>query len=416
MLRRLPIESTQPLVVFALTRIAVALAALLAIIVLGFPYGGRGISVIAAIGLPWAVGVLLVARRNPELTLHPLVAAGDVAVLLAIELIVPEAYGATRFTALFVLAAHAHFQGERRGLAIALAGSSALVAGTALRGDTPLDGEMLAFYEIVFVLSAAAAGAVVGSLRTAESASRLRARSLSRRTIQAESDVRRRVAEAIHDGPLQELIGLDMILGSAAKAAAEGRGEEAAALLDDARELAERNIGALRDEIVDLGPYAFEELSFDTAIEHCIPVWRRRYRFEVMAAIERIDLSSDIAGDLFRITQEAVVNAGRHAEAEAVSISLRTVGSEVELRVTDNGHGFPEIGPLNASEPGHLGLASMRERAELIDGTLDIETSSRGTRVLVRAPLPAPSAPGSRSDGPSRRAARGRRGRSSTAG
>jgi two-component system, NarL family, sensor kinase len=387
MLKRLPIESTQPVVVFAATRVAVALAALMAIVVLGFPYDGRGVAVVVGIGLPWSVAILLVARRNPEAALHPLVAAGDVAVLLAIELIVPEAYGATRFTALFVLAAHAHFQGERRGLAISLAGSTVLVAGTAARGDTPLTGEVLEFYEVVFILSAVAAGVVVGSLRTAESASRLRARSLSRRTIQAESEVRRRVAEAIHDGPLQELIGLDMILGSAAKAASEGRGDEAAALLDDARELAERNIRALRDEIVDLGPYAFEELSFDTAIEHCIPIWKRRYRFEVMAAIERVQLPKDMAGDLFRIAQEAVVNAGRHADAEAVSISLRTVGSEVELRVTDNGHGFPDNSPLDASEPGHLGLASMRERAELLDGTLAIDTSDLGTRVLVRAPL-----------------------------
>jgi two-component system, NarL family, sensor kinase len=388
MLRRLPIESGQPLVVFAAARVVVVAVALLAIVVLGFPYDGRALAVLGGFGLPWSVGLLLVTRRNPETALHPLVAAGDVAMLLGIELVAPETYGATRFTALFVLAAHAHFQGERRGMAIALGGSTALVAGTAVRGDTPLDGDTLAFYETVFVLSAAAAGLVVGRLRTAESASRLRARSLSRRTLQAEGEVRRRVAEAIHDGPVQELIGLDMILSSARKAAADGRRDVAAALLDDAREVAERNIRALRDEIVDLGPYAFEELGFGTAIENCIPVWKRRYRFELMAAIERIELPSEMAGALFRIAQEAVVNAGRHAEADAVSISLRTVDSDVELRVTDNGRGFPEASPLDASEPGHLGLASMRERAELLDGTLDVETSERGTRVLVRAPLP----------------------------
>jgi two-component system NarL family sensor kinase len=391
MLRRLPIESAQPLVTFAVARLAVALAALAALIVLGFPSGGRGIVVVAGLGLPWTLGLLYAVRRNPEAVLNPVVAAGDVAVLVAVELLVPEAYGATRFTALFVLAAHAHFQGERRGLAIALGGSLALVAATVVRGDPPLDGEVLAFYEIVFVLSAAAAGAVVGSLRTAESASRLRARRLSRRTIQAESEVRRRVAEAIHDGPVQELIGLDMILASARRAAEDGRREQAAALLDDARQLAERNIRALRDEIVDLGPYAFEELGFDVAIENCIPVWKRRYRFEVMATIERIELPPEMAGDLFRIAQEAVVNAGRHSGADAVSISLRTLDSEVELRVTDNGHGFGEANPLGASEPGHLGIASMRERAELLDGRLEIESSERGTRVLVSAPLPQPA-------------------------
>jgi two-component system NarL family sensor kinase len=388
MLRRLPIGSAQPLVVFAAARLAVALAALVALVMLGFPYAGRGVAVVAGLGLPWTLALLVIARRKPEAALHPLVAFGDLAVLVVVELVVPEAYGATRFTALFVLAAHAHFQGERRGFAIALAGSCALVAATVLRGDTPLDGEVLAFYEIVFVLSAGAAGAVVGSLRTAETAGRLRARDLSRRTMQAESLVRRRVAEAIHDGPVQELIGLDMILSSAGKAATEGRGEEAAALMDEARALTERNIRTLRDEIVDLGPYAFEELGFANAIEHCIPVWRRRYRFEVMAAIERIELPPSMAGDLFRIAQEAVANAGRHAEAEAVSISLRTVDSDVELRVTDNGKGFDGSTPLPSMKPGHLGLASMRERADLLEGRLEIESSDRGTRVLVRAPLP----------------------------
>jgi signal transduction histidine kinase len=246
---------------------------------------------------------------------------------------------------------------------------------------------VLGLYETVFVVSSLATALVVGTLRTAESASRMRARGLSRRTIQAESEVRRRVAEAIHDGPVQELIGLDMILSAARGAAEEGRSEEAAKLIEAARQLAATNVQALRDEIVDLGPYAYHELTFDAAIEHCIPIWRRRYGFEVMAAIERVDLPRDMAGDLFRIAQEAVVNAGRHAHARAVSISLRTVDSNIELRVTDNGHGFQNADPLPAWEPGHLGLASIRERAELLDGRLEIETSDRGTKVLVLAPL-----------------------------
>jgi signal transduction histidine kinase len=65
------------------------------------------------------------------------------------------------------------------------------------------------------------------------------------------------------------------------------------------------------------------------------------------------------------------------------------IDSEVELRVTDNGNGFGDADPFSlAPPPGHLGIASMRERAALLDGSLDIESSDRGTRVLVRAPLP----------------------------
>jgi two-component system NarL family sensor kinase len=389
-MRRIPIESAAPIVVFAIARLAVAVVALAAVTVVDFPDQDAAGVVLGVFAL-WSTAVLAVARREPDRVTSPLVAAGDFALLLALELAAPDAIGAVRLAALFLIAAHAHFQGERRGLAVAAIGSTLLVAGSVLRGEPPVDSDILAFDEAVFILSALATALVVGLLRTSESASRLRARGLSRRTMQAESEVRRRVAESLHDGPVQELIGLDMILSAARNAAANGRGDEAAGLIDEARELGMRNLRALRDEIVDLGPYAFREISVEIAIENCLPVWRRRYGFEVGLAIERIDMPPDMRGHIFRIAQEAVVNAGRHAEANAVSISLRTVGSQVELRVTDDGHGFNGTDPLSDGEPGHLGLASMRERAELMDGTLDIESSERGTRVLVLAPLGAPS-------------------------
>jgi two-component system, NarL family, sensor kinase len=390
-MRRIPIASARPIVVFAIARLAVATVALAAVAVVDFPDQAEAGGVLAAF-VAWSVVLLGVARREPDRLAHPFVAAGDFALLLALELAAPDAVGAVRLAALFLIAAHAHFQGEQRGLAVAAIGSTGLVVGSALRGDAPFDSDVLAFYEAVFLLSALATAVVVGLLRTSESASRLRARGLSRRTMQAESEVRRRVAESIHDGPVQELIGLDMILSAARNAAENGRDEEAAGLIDEARELGMRNLRALRDEIVDLGPYAFREMSFDTAIENCLPVWQRRYGFEVGLAIERIDLPPEMAGDLFRIAQEAVVNAGRHAEARAVSVSLRMVGSCVELRVADDGHGFDGDDPFGSAAPGHLGLASMRERAELMDGTLDVASSERGTRVLVLAPLQAPGA------------------------
>lgn len=388
MFRRLPIESAQPIVVFAVARLAIVVAALLALVVLGFPYEGKAAAVIGGLGVPWAVLCVVTARREPERLLSPVVPAVDLVILLTLELVAPDTYGAVRAAALFLIAAHAHFQGETRGTMIALVGSVALVSASAVRGDSPLPGDLHAFYETVFVLSALATGVVVGTLRTAESASRLRARSLSRRTIQAEAEGRRRVAEALHDGPVQELIGLDMMLGSARKAAHDGRADDATRLLDEAREVTERNIRVLRDELVELGPYAFEELTFQTAIENCLPIWNRRYGVDVLVAIDPIELPSDVSGVLFGIAQEAVVNALRHAGAKTVSLSLRTVDSSLELRVTDDGEGFRDSDPLGAAEPGHLGLAMMRERAELLDGSLEIETSERGTRVLVLLPLP----------------------------
>jgi two-component system NarL family sensor kinase len=387
-MRRIPIESAGPIIVFAAARLALAIVAFASVIIVGFPYQGRAAAVLAVF-IGWSAALLWTAQRQPARALYPIVAVVDFTLLLVLELLVPDALLGVRLAALFLVAAHAHFHGERRGLMIAVPSSVALVVGSAIRGDAPVDSDVLGFYEAVFLLASVATAVVVGLLRTSESTSRLRARSLSRRTMQAESEVRRRVAESIHDGPVQELIGLDMILSAAGS---EADGQRVGDLIDEARDLVSRNIRALRDEIVELGPYAFQELTFDTAIEACLPVWQRRYGFEVRLAIERVELSPEMAGDLFRIAQEAVVNAGRHAEASRVEISVRTVDdAQIELRVADDGHGFNGNNVFGSTEPGHLGVASMRERAELMDGELTIESSDRGTRVMVVAPLKTPA-------------------------
>jgi signal transduction histidine kinase len=391
MLRANPTASVRPVSEFAIGRLCVTLAGLAAMLVLSVPDDGLAFAAVAAVAIGWATVVLAISLRSPDLGASPMVAVGDFAVLVAVELAAPETYGGVRFAALFLTAAHAQIQGERLGPVIGLMGAGSLVLATALSGDAPLSGHVLTFYEAGFVICSLASGVIVGRLRTAESVSRLRAIALTRRTLEAESEVRRRTAEAIHAGPVQELIGLDMVLMSARKAVSEGRSDDAARLLADARVVAERSVGSLRDEMVDLGP-ASQELSFDTALAHCVRVWKRRYGFEVMLAVEDLDLPGQVEGELFRIAQEAVVNAGRHAEAKGVSISLRSVDSTVELRVADDGHGFdPDGDGLQMSKAGHIGLASMRERAELLRGELDIESSERGTRVLVRVPLPKPA-------------------------
>ena len=387
MLRRLPIESSQPLVVFAGARVLLVVVALAVVLVVDVPDGGSMAVVLAAVALPWSLLVLAAAARDADAALNPLIWVGDFAVLVVLDTVTPEAYAAVRFLALFLIAVHSHFQGERRGVAIAGLGVAALIVTTAVGDEAPASGGLLAFYESLFALAALATAVVVGRLRTTESASRLRARGLSRRTLRSEGEVRRRVAESIHDGPVQELIALDMMLSAAEQAAASGDRARSRQLIEEGRELAARNVQALRDEILDLGPYAFEELSFATAVENCIPVWKRRYGFEVMATLEKIELPAEMAGNLFRITQEAVINAGRHAEAQAVSITLRRIDRELELRITDNGGGFTGEDPLGLAEPGHLGIASIRERAEMMDGRFELESSALGTKALVRVPL-----------------------------
>jgi signal transduction histidine kinase len=138
---------------------------------------------------------------------------------------------------------------------------------------------------------------------------------------------------------------------------------------------------------VSLGPFAIDELTLDTALEQCAPAWSRRYGMPVRLDMEDVDLPNDICGSLFGIAQEAVANAGRHSGASEVTVSVRKQDGHVELRVIDDGDGFDEQAALASDEPGHIGLVTMRERAEMIDGDLVIESDRKGTMVLARAPL-----------------------------
>jgi len=382
---RPPIDSMRPVVSFAVVRLLLPVAALLADAILGFPEGAALPVILAAAAIPWAVAVLYLARRDPASALTPFIAAGDLVVIAAVQLAAPETYVATHFVALLFIGAHAHFQGQRRGVAIAAFGAALMIGATIIRPG-PIRGDQLAFYETVFAVSCFAIAAVIGELRGVETAGRLRARELSRRTIVGEDEVRRHVADFIHDGPVQELIGVDLMLQGAQKAADRGDVARTNELIGQARELAEGNIRALRDEIVNLGPYAFEELSFEIAVERCIPVWRRRYGCDVTVDAD-VDLEPQVANDLFRITQEAVANACKHGESRDVAVTLEDRGAHAILRVTDNGKGFGDVDPLGPPfQPGHIGLASMRERTEMLAGSLDIATSPGKTEVIVRVP------------------------------
>jgi signal transduction histidine kinase len=90
---------------------------------------------------------------------------------------------------------------------------------------------------------------------------------------------------------------------------------------------------------------------------------------------------------VYRIAQEALTNTIKHARASQVALELNGGPRELVLQVSDNGVGF-EAG--NGPVPGHLGLRSMQERAATLGGTVSVESApARGTRVLVRIPVPA---------------------------
>jgi two-component system, NarL family, sensor kinase len=397
-LQRLPTESRRPMVVFALARLTLTLAALLILAVLGFPYGGAMATVLGAVAVPWSLLSLYLARSRPDAALNPLIALVDIAVLATVQLVAPETYGAVRFLALALLAVHAHFQGERIGIAVATIAVVGLVLPTLVRepGEDAIREELLILYEVTFAVATLVTVWLIGRFRTAESASRLRAQELTRRTLRGENEVRRKLSQALHDGPVQELIGLGMTLAAADAAVEEDDRPQVSALIHEAREITNRNVRALRDEMLDLGPYAYDEISYEAAVERCLPVWERRFEISTTLHVEPLELPSAFEGELFRITQEAVANAARHGQADTVAISLAGEDGMAVMTVADDGKGFGNVDPLGAVEPGHIGLASIRERAELMRGRLHIESTDRGSTVTVTVPLPRPGRRGVR--------------------
>ena len=125
------------MLVFAATRVAATLVVLIAVLVLALPDDVEAAVVLGGLALPWTVAVFILARRRPELVVSPVIPIVDFALLVLLEVVAPETLGAVRLAALFLIAAHAHFQGERRGLAVAGLGSLSLVVATQIRGDEP---------------------------------------------------------------------------------------------------------------------------------------------------------------------------------------------------------------------------------------------------------------------------------------
>ncbi|HEU5433062.1 MAG TPA: ATP-binding protein, partial [Thermomicrobiales bacterium] len=103
-------------------------------------------------------------------------------------------------------------------------------------------------------------------------------------------------------------------------------------------------------------------------------------------------LPPPLALTLFRVAQEAIRNALRHADARHIRVELQCDATEVTLRVADDGIGFSVPARLGGyAEAGHFGLVGMTERIDHVGGILSVSSTVDGTAIDVRAPMPAGS-------------------------
>ncbi|GAA2370631.1 sensor histidine kinase [Dactylosporangium salmoneum] len=206
-----------------------------------------------------------------------------------------------------------------------------------------------------------------------------------------------RLARDLHDSVVQTLYGISLGAGTAAELL-HGNPAHAEASLAWIKETAAAGLTDLRGIILRLRPETLVGAGLATALKGLFETLRNAPGNNAAPADGaapgsdtgwglQLDadpsVSPQVEEALYRIALEALANAARHAEASQVTVRLAGDDAHVVLEVIDDGVGFAPDGP----HPGRLGVRSMRERATLLGGTLDIR-SAPGMGTVVRAALP----------------------------
>ncbi|HSJ00001.1 MAG TPA: sensor histidine kinase [Patescibacteria group bacterium] len=198
--------------------------------------------------------------------------------------------------------------------------------------------------------------------------------------LEAQEDERARVARDLHDEVNQSLTGLLLHLEAARREAPPALVPE----LSETKSVANRAMDELLSVARQLRPTALDDLGLAAALAaHTDEVGRLTgvaTRFEPDGELSKLDAEAQLV--IYRVAQEAISNATRHAGADHVDVRLTRTGHRVELVVSDDGRGFS----FDEAEGG-LGIPGMRERALLAGGELEIQ-SRPGTGTTVRLVIP----------------------------
>jgi len=214
-------------------------------------------------------------------------------------------------------------------------------------------------------------------------------KALFRRLISTQEKERRRIARDIHDQVGQQMTALRLRL-EALRARADGDATMGAQV-EGAQRLAEELDQSIDFLTSQLRPSTLENLGLAVSLRDLVHGWTKRFgipaEFETSAPDMR--LADDVETNLYRIAQEALHNVVKHAQARNVSVLLSRRDSHAMLVIEDDGRGF-ETGAAAPQSANGFGLVSMRERATLVGGELEIDsTPGAGTSIFVRVPLPA---------------------------
>lgn len=207
--------------------------------------------------------------------------------------------------------------------------------------------------------------------------------------IKAQEEERKRVAREIHDGPAQSMANIVMRAEYCLKLLDINPGqvrEELVALQD----LVRLSLVDVRKIIFDLRPMVLDDLGLVPAIKRYLADYKEQNGLQIeflfFGQQHRLDSSIEVA--LFRIIQETVNNAKKHALAKNVVVKMEQLTDKVTILIKDNGQGFDLDKVMSDKDGNGYGLVGMRERVQLLEGEMSITTApDHGTSISILVPL-----------------------------
>ena len=212
------------------------------------------------------------------------------------------------------------------------------------------------------------------------------------RMIEVQEEARKKLARDLHDGPTQSVAAMAMRINLARRMMAKDT-KEATNELVKIEELAHRTTKEIRHMLFTLRPLILESQGLNAALQAMAEKMRETYSQNVIINVDDAvlnEMEMGKQGVIFYIIEEATNNARKHANAPHIWVRLRPFEKEIALlEIEDDGLGF-DVAAVNKSydKRGSLGMVNLKERTELVNGLLNIDSSpGKGTRIQVYIPL-----------------------------
>jgi signal transduction histidine kinase len=200
---------------------------------------------------------------------------------------------------------------------------------------------------------------------------------------------RNRLARELHDSVTQSLHSSTLMAEAGLRLASTGDLERTRHYLGRLQDISQQALKEMRLMVYELRPLILRQVGLVGALQQRLDAVERRAGVDVRLVVEgaadgvtagqEIQLAAEVEEALYRIAQEALNNALKHAQCSTVTVTLR-LGEQIELEVTDDGDGFD----IDVLDGAGIGLSSMRERAETLGGALNIHSApGKGTTINV---------------------------------